>query len=276
MFDEIFIFNFFPTDVGEDVANIKGISTLKMLLINNIVGSDTRTLTPDEDLQSYFKQSYDDANSEENERSWDNEYRNDYNSVKHNHDLLREVMDIPERTRIVRNNKSEAVSISFAKRGNGTLFALANETETEAAILTPELVLGYFKADQDEKSHEGDAALDNKFEILRKRITAPHPAPKVEGRRADAIKIIEYLKESFPPERDYLHDLFDAIKDYDDLSDGELKYISQLRLSEDNLTEVVAELKQKFPVHYINVIKEKAEAIDKVSEIIMFTEDLRR
>lgn len=275
MFDEIFIFNFFPTDVGEDVANIKGISTLKMLLINNIVGSDTRTLTPDEDLQSYFKQSYDDANSEENERSWDNEYRNAYNSVKHNHDLLREVMEIPERTRIVRNNRSEAVSVSFAKRGNGTLFALAHDHEAEAAILTPELVLGYFKADQDEKSHEGDADLDKKFEILRERITAPHPVPKVEGRRADAIKIIEYLKESFAPERDYLHDLFDAIKDYDDLSDGELKYISQLRLSEENLAGAVAELKQKFPVHYINVIKERAEAIDKVSEIIMFTEDLR-
>lgn len=276
VFDEIFIYNFFPTDVGEDVANIKGISTLKMLLINNIVGSDTRTLTLDEDLQSYFKRSYDDANSEENERSWDNEYRNDYNSVKHNQDLLREVMEIPERTRIVRDNKPEAVSISFAKRGNGTLFALAYEHDTEAEILTPELVLGYFKAGQDEKSHEGDAELDKKFEILRKRITAPHPAPKIEGRRADAIKIIEYLKESYAPERDYLHDLFDAIKDYDDLSDGELKYISQLRLNEDNLADAVAELKQKFPVHYINVIKEKAEAIDKVSEIIMFTEDLRK
>lgn len=276
VFDEIFIYNFFPTDVGEDVANVKGISTLKMLLINNIVGSDTRTLTPDEDLQSYFKKSYDEANAEENERSWDNQYRNDYNQVKHNHDLLREVMEIPERTRIVRDSRPEAISVSFAKRGNGTMFALAHEVDEEAAILTPELVLGYFKADPEEKSHEGDPELDKKFEILRERITAPHPVPKVEGRRADAIKIIEYLKESYAPDRDYLHDLLDAIKHYDDLSDGELKYIAQLRLSEDNLVEAVSELKQKFPVHYINVIKEKAEAIDKVSEIIMFTEDLRK
>ena len=189
---------------------------------------------------------------------------------------MREVIEIPERTRIVREDRSEAVSISFAKRGNGTLFALANQNDEEAEIVTPELVLVYFKADQEEKSREGDANLDKKFEILRKRITAPHPAPKVEGRRADAIKIIDYLKESYVPERDYLHDLFDAIKDYDDLSDGELKYISQLRLTEDNLVNAVTELKQKFPVHYINVIKEKAEAIDKVSEIIMFTEDLRK
>ena len=131
-------------------------------------------------------------------------------------------------------------------------------------------------ADQNEKAKEGDPVLDKKFEVLRKRITAPYPAPKVEGRRADAIKIVEYLKESYIQERDYLYDLFDAIKDYDDLSDGELKYIAQLRLSDDNLKNAVEELKLKFPVHYINVIKEKAEAIDRVSEIIMFTEDLRK
>lgn len=276
VFDEIFIYNFFPTDIGEDVANIKGISTLKMLLINNIVGSDTRTLTPDEDLKSYFKKTYDEADSETNDRSWDNEYRNIYNSIKHNHTLLQEVENIPERTRIVREGRPETAAISFAKRGNGMLFAMAREHDLKAEIVAPELVLGYFKADQEEKSHEGDAVLDAKFEILRERITMPHPAPKVEGRRADAMKIVEFLKESYPPERDYLYDLHDVISKYDDLSDGELKFISQLRLNSDTLGETVNELKEKFPIHYIGVIKKKAEAVDNTSEIIMFTEDLRK
>jgi len=276
MFDNIYIYNFFPTDVGEDIANVKGISTLKMLLINNIVGSDTRTLTPDEDLKSYFKSTYDDANEASSERSWDNEYRNIYDAIKHDHALLKEVQSIPERTRIVRNNRSENVSISFAKRGNGILFALADEYDTEAEIVSPEFVLPHFKADRKEKAHEGDAQLDKKFEILRKRITTPHPLPKLQGRRADALKIVELLKETYSPERDYLFDLYDAIREFDDLSDGELKYISQLRLDEDNLGATVQELKQKFASHYLNVIKQKAEAIDSVSEIIMFTEDLRK
>lgn len=275
MFDKIYIYNFFPTDVGEDIANVKGISTLKMLLINNIVGSDTRTLTPDEDLKSYFKNTYNDADEASSERSWDNEYRNIYDAIKHNQALLQEVQSIPERTRIVRNGRSDNVSISFAKRGNGILFALANEHDSEAAIVSPEFVLPHFRADQDEKAHEGDAQLDQRFEILRKRITAPHPLPKIQGRRAEAIKIVDALKETYPPERDYLFDLYDAIREFDDLSNGELKYISQLRLDENNLAETVRELKQKFTPHYLNVIKQKAEAIDNVSEIIMFTEDLR-
>ncbi len=274
MFDKIYIYNFFPTDVGEDIANVKGISTLKMLLINNIVGSDTRTLTPDEDLRSYFKSTYNDADEAASERSWDNEYRNIYNSIKHDYALLKEVQKIPERTRIVRDNRSDNVSISFAKRGNGILFALADEYALEAEILSPEFVLPHFKAEHEEKAHEGDAQLDKKFEILRKRITAPHPLPKVQGRRADAIKVVEALKEAYSPERDYLFDLYDAIREFDDLSNGELKFIAQLRL--DDLDSAVRELKQKFTPHYLGVIKERAEAIDSVSEIIMFTEDLRK
>lgn len=276
MFDKIYVYNFFPTDVGEGIANVKGISTLKMLLINNIVGSDTRTLTPDEDLKSYFKSTYDDADSANSERSWDNEYRNIYNAIKHDHSLIKDVLNIPERTRIVRNGSSVNVSISFARRGNGILFALAGEYDLEAEIVSPEFVLPHFKADIDEKSQEGDAALDTKFEILRKRITAPHPLPKIQGRRADALKIIEALKEIYSPERNYLADLYDAIREFDDLSNGELKYIAQIRLDENNLGAAVQDLKQKFTPHYLGVIKEKAEAIDSVSEIIMFTEDLRK
>jgi len=276
MFDKIYIYNFFPTDVGEGIANVKGISTLKMLLINNIVGSDTRTLTPDEDLKSYFKSTYDDADEASSERSWDNEYRNIYNAIKHDRNLIKEVENIPERTRIVRSDRQENISISFARRGNGILFALAGEYDAEAEIVSPEFVLPCFKANSDEKSHEGDAELDKKFEILRKRITAPHPLPKIQGRRADALKIIEALKELYSPERNYLTDLYDAIREFDDLSNGELKYIAQIRLDENNLGESVQELKQKFTPHYLSVIKEKAEAIDGVSEIIMFTEDLRK
>lgn len=276
VYDSIYILNFFPTDVGASITNIKGIATLKMLLINNIVGSDTKTLTPDEDLQSYFKKQYSDADAESDVVSWDNEYRNVYNSIKHDNSLIREVLEIPERTRIVRFNHKENVSVSFAKRGNGVLFAIAHEKDEKAAIVVPELVLKHFYAEQGEKSSEGDEKLDRKFEILRNKIMEPHPLPKIEGRRADALKKIEFLKESYMQERDYLFDLYEAIKTFDDLSDGELKFIAQLELDENHLKKSVDEILEKFPPHYIGVIKERAESIDRVAEIIMFTEDLRR
>ena len=80
---------------------------------------------------------------------------------------------------------------------------------------------------------------------------------------------------AYPAEKDYLNDLINIIKTYDDLSDGELKYLAGLVVRVANASEIMVELKQKIPVHYIIQIKTRVEAIDAQAEIIMFTEDLR-
>lgn len=275
MFDNIYIYNFFPTDIGEENTLIKGISTLKMLLINNIVGSDTKTLTPDETLQSYFKKCYDEADEENNDRSLDNEYRNIYHSVKHNMDLIDEIYSIPERARIVRKGQKEACAISFAKRGDNTLFALAYSDIPQAQIVPADKVLNLFSADYEEKGYEYDEELDKKFKILRDEIRKPHPKIRLDKRRSEALNNLQQLLVICPAEKDYITDLIDVIKTYDDLSDGELKYLAALVVRKANADEIVVELKQKIPVHYIIQIKTRVEAIDSQAEIIMFTEDLR-
>lgn len=275
MFDSIYIYNFFPTDIGEENTLIKGISTLKMLLINNIVGSDTKTLTPDETLQSYFKKRYDEADEENNDRSWDNEYRNIYNSIKHNMDLIDEIHSIPERARIVRKGQNEACAISFAKRGDNTLFAIAYPDVPQAKIVPADKVLDLFSADYEEKGYEYDEELDKKFQILRDEIRKPHPKIRLDKRKSEALDNLQQLLAICPAEKDYITDLIDVIKTYDDLSDGELKYLAALVVRKANAAELVVELKQKIPVHYIIQIKTRVEAIDSQAEIIMFTEDLR-
>ena len=86
---------------------------------------------------------------------------------------------------------------------------------------------------------------------------------------------IEYFRDNFPQERDYLIDLLEAIKTFDDLSDGELKFLANLSLAKESHKELVEKVKNRIPIHYIVQIKRKVEAIDSQTEIIMFTEDLR-
>lgn len=275
MFDSIYIYNFFPTDIGEENTLIKGISTLKMLLINNIVGSDTKTLTPDETLQSYFKKCYDEADQQNNDRSWDNKYRNIYNSIKHNMDLIDEIYSIPERARIVRKEQRDACAISFAKRGDNTLFAIAYSDVPQAKIVPADKILDLFSATYEEQGYEYDEKLDKKFQILRDEIRKPHPKIRLDKRKSEALENLQQLLTICPVEKDYIIDLIDVIKSYDDLSDGELKYLAALVVRKNNAAEIVLELKQKIPIHYIIQIKSRVEAIDSQTEIIMFTEDLR-
>jgi len=274
MFDKIYIFNFFPTDIGESNTLIKGISTLKMLLINKIVGSDTKTLTPDETLQSYFKRQYEEASREQNEKSWDADYKNVYDSFKHNTKLIDEIKKIPERVRIVRKNKIEPCVISFAKRGNNTLFAAAFP-DGEAKVLPADYVLRYFKANQDEKPYDSDPDLDARFAFLRDEIKRPHAKIRLDKRRGQALDNLEKMIVACPTEKDYLNDLKEIISTFDDLSDGELKYLSMLRITRQNALELSKEIKTKIPAHYIIQIKKRVESIDSQTETIMFTEDLR-
>ena len=275
MFDKIYIFNFFPTDIGEENTLIKGISTLKMLLINNIVGSDTKTLTPTETLQSYFKRQYKEASQEQSDKSWDVDYRNVYNSIKHNFDLIATTLDIPERVRIVRKDRPEPCAVSFAKRGNNSLFAFSINGE-EATIVSPDSALKYFKAEQDEKAYECDSDLDSKFKALRDEIKKPYPKVTLDKRKGQAIDSLEQLKVACPAEKNYICDLLEVIRSYDDLSDGELKYLAMLKVTASKANEIVSDLKVKIPVHYIIQIKQKVESIDAQTETIMFTEDLRK
>ena len=54
MFDKLYIYNFFPTEIGEAEVNLKRITGIKKLLFNAIFGEDTKVLTGDETLGKSF------------------------------------------------------------------------------------------------------------------------------------------------------------------------------------------------------------------------------
>ena len=56
MFDKLYIYNYFPTDIGEQETRTKQISTLKMAMIHAIMGEDTKVLTSDEQVNAFFKE----------------------------------------------------------------------------------------------------------------------------------------------------------------------------------------------------------------------------
>ena len=45
MFDKLFIYNFFPTRIGETEVNLRKITGIKKLMFNAIFGEDTKVLT---------------------------------------------------------------------------------------------------------------------------------------------------------------------------------------------------------------------------------------
>jgi len=271
VFDKLFIYNFFPTETGESEIRIQQISTLKMRLINSVVGSDTKTLTDDERLQSFFKDEYKKAEDKNETLSWDAIHKEAYDQAKKDKESFDEALRIKPRSRVVRGGQETPAIVAFGKKGEHAVFVL--KELKDPSIVAAEMALKYFKANKEEKGKEADKQYDEVFKLVRDLLFEKHPLPSISGRRAESLKVIKVIEENLPRAKDYCQDLAQIIKKYDGINEGDLKSIAQLSVV--NFEKAYEELKEIVPQHQIDSITERATRLEGEYETIVLSEDIR-
>ncbi len=273
VFEKLFIYNCFPTEVGEDEVRIKQISTLKMRLINSVMGSDVRTLTADEKLQSFFEDEYRKAEEQNETRSWDAVHREAYDQAKRDPALFEEALNIKPRSRVIREQQKKSAIVAFGKKGTHAVFAVKESADLAPAIVATEVALNYFVAEKDERGAEADKQYDEVFKLVRNTLFEKHPLPPIKGRRADALKVVKVIEEGVPKAKDYCRDLALVIKKYDGINEGDLKGITQLSVRD--LEAAYATLQEIVPRHHIAAISERVARLEGEYETIVLSEDIR-
>jgi superfamily II DNA or RNA helicase len=270
VFDNIFVFNFFPTLIGEQETRIKQISTLKMNLINAIIGSDTKHLTQEEELKSYFKTEFDLAYMSQEELSWDAKHIENYNIAKKDNDLMFKIKDIPRRTRIKRISEEFEGTVVFGKKGNDSVFAL-QEKNSDSQIVSVEQALPLFLSNKSEKSYEVNKDFSETLALIRETLFSKNAVPQIKGRRQKAIEKLNAIKANFPSLANYSKDLIKIIRDYDDISEGALKDLAELRVSPE------ATLKERLNLiiseSVVRNTLSKAERSDTAQEVILMVQE---
>lgn len=271
VFDNLFIYNFFPTETGETQIRIKQISTLKMRLINAVVGSDTKTLTDDEKLQSFFKDEYRKAEAQNEQLSWDAIHRENYDRAIRDKTAFDEALKIGARSRVIRTGQKSQAMVAFGKKGGYAVFAL--KEDEKPTMVSAEVALDYFKAEKEEKGFKADTQYDEIFKLVRDHLFEKHPLPPISGRRKDALSVIKIIENKLPEAKDYCRDLEQIIRKYDGINEGDLKDISQLSLS--NMEAAFMKLQDIVPQYQVNSIHERASKIESEYETIILSEDIR-
>jgi len=163
VFEHLYIFNFFPTEVGEAETRTKEISTLKMAMIHAIMGEDTKALTKDEEIQSFFAERYRKELSKTETASWDTPYRRLLDQLKGT-ELYKEALLIPHRARIARHTEKPRFGVMmFGKKGNDFVFKIASGNEI--TMLNAELALSMFEAQQNEPPFAVDESFDASYQF---------------------------------------------------------------------------------------------------------------
>jgi hypothetical protein len=269
MFDKILILNFFPTPTGETEVKIKLISTLKILLINSIIGSDTKHLTDSESLRTFFKNSFDEELIKFEDESWDTKHLNNYFKFKHNQNYIDVLNAIPRRSRLAREAKSNFDSIVFAKKNDDVIFMAKNNIRIDH--IGPEVALNVFIAEDKEKGFQVSKELNLSVSDYVESITTYKESAEITGKRSETLKVLKFLMIKHNEESLYLKDLVKIIQDYDDLSEGLFKDILNLDLKNDS---IIKDLKQIVPETLVKNIISKADKLNENKEIIMMIEEL--
>lgn len=267
VFDELYIYNYFPTDVGEAETRTKEISTLKMAMIHAIMGEDTKALTKEEDLQAYFKDHYRKEFARSEETSWDTPYRKLLNSVRGT-EVYEQAMEVPHRARTARNiDKSTKGVLMFGRKGDDFVFKIG-DTMTTPVMIPAEEAIALFEAEKDEKPVD----LSHDFDVVYQKVKASLFSGDVTERNEkdliNALAKLKILMKNQLLSKDYLSDLLQVIK-ADALSGYEIRYINQLAPKD------AAKLPLQIPTEYLARIINSQNKVDDNEETLILSEELQ-
>ena len=279
VFDELFIYNFFPSDIGEQETHTKSISTIKVHIFNALLGDDTKKLTTEEELKSYYSDKFNEAKSQEESESSITKYKNTWNSIKLNKDLLEKVeTEAVNKSKIARKSPNETKGVVlYGKRGETSVFCLKQDNNNETEFIGSEKALALFQANQNTQGGEVSKEYQKQFEEVRDHLYKNNTHKSVPDKgRQEAIARLKILvnKLESSSQRNYCQDLIESIYDLDALADSELKLIRNIIIGDDPLS-AYKELNERIPIEYIANIRRAADATRNESSMLILTEELK-
>lgn len=267
VFDELYIYNYFPTDVGEAETRTKEISTLKMAMIHAIMGEDTKALTKDEEVKAFFKERYRKEFAKSEEASWDTPYRKLLNSLKGT-EVYEHAMALPHRARTARAiQKPHKGVLMFGKKGDDFVFKIG-DTEQKPCMISAEEAIGLFETDDKEKPVDLSKAFDKVYQQVKSSLFTNDEKEKNEKELLKALSKVKILIKDKILDKDYLSDLLEVIK-ADALSGYEIRYINQLTLKE------AKNLPEKITSEYLARIITCQNKVDDSEETLILSEELQ-
>lgn len=268
MFDELYIYNYFPTDVGEAETRTKEISTLKMAMIHAIMGEDTKALTKEEELQAFFKERYNKELKLSEERSWDATYRALLNQLKGT-DAYNEALKITHRAKSGRDcDKPMKGVLLFGKKGNDFVFKIGNNSTDDPQLLTTEQALSLFEANENEEPQKVSDKFDAVYQNIKSKLFRGTSSDKNEKEKLKAMDKLKHIKATQSLDADYIEDLIRVVES-DGLSGYEIRFINSLAPKD------YCRLPKEIDQNYLNRIISTSNSIDDGDEVLILAEELQ-
>jgi superfamily II DNA/RNA helicase len=267
VFDEIYIYNYFPTSIGEIETRAKEISTLKMAMINAIIGEDTKVLTGDIELRSFFAEQYKKMANASEVESWETKYRELLDKAKNTREY-ETALNIPHRSRISRTvDKSRKGVLMFGRKKDTCVFKISGDL-LDSEVLAEEDAFRLFEADIIEQAKPVSKSFDAVYQNIKQGLFKNTVTERTDRQKREVLDKINVISKSGKLSSDYMRDLQYAVE-IGALSGLSMQHIRQLKPGE--YTALPQEIEQDF----LDRVSRMARDVDEGKASIILSEELR-
>ncbi len=288
VFDELWIYNFFPTERGADINRSKEIAIQKMTLIHKALGEDVKIFDPDEEPQASGLFEKLNPNPDKlGQEDISTKLRREMEEIREKYpDLVEKVHKFPQRLKTAKPApENEPARMVLAKRkGLNMLFVSSNGEET--GIISTEEAINGLKCSPDTPrlpASKNFWELYDQTRHFKPRSNRPATSPFVSKTIGSLEELYRWLNQTpgeklsgqirdVPALRRFITNLLEDLRTYLTLP----KYtqrILQRKENEpmENFAQRVEKLRNIMGTDYLDKIKERASRIEE--EIIVAVEN---
>jgi len=283
VFDNLYIYNFFPTVKGEDYVKSREIATEKMFLIHNTLGEDTKIFEPDEEpsASKLFKRINENPNNIE-EESFQTKIRQLYaDIVSSSPEVIQRISELPPRIKVAKTFAQSGL-IVFIKKGLGLFIRGILEKGAKPEELVFENVLSSIQCDKDSPAVPFSAPFwDNYYKIRESKENSGPPSSEISIEKRALNNVSTLLQGDIPELEPYLvfiRNLREDILEYKTLSDYTLRRLANLNSTDKDKSKVsktvkeLEQLQKELGSEYLKKIKARLGQVS--TEVVIAIENI--
>lgn len=285
VFENLYIYNFFPTLKGSEQVKNREIAENKMFMIHSTLGEDSKIFSSGENPTPAGLFTKLQQNPEENEsESFITTIRRLYYDVKIKHpEVIEKIKKLPSRIKVAKRYKENDLLV-FIRKGRPLFVRGTINEEKEARDLNMEEVLERIKATPEEKSVPRSAVFwenyNNTKIIDQKSQYSSQMAIETKSfnNLNTLLQNIENYNEEVQDFAPFMRTLLDDLTDYQTLSTYTLRRIADLPTTSDSknaskeIIESLNELKNNLGLDYLDKIKSASKS--NTQEVVIAVENI--
>jgi len=250
VYNELFIYNFFPSVKGSDFVRSREIAQHKMFMIHNALGEDARIFDVDEEpTASSLREKMNQNPEEEGEVNTITRIRNLYATLEQNHpEVITRIKQLPARIKAAKMHLE--YSLSALRRKGTSLFAQVMDSKDVLNIrdIDFEDLLKLVECNIDEPSVKLSSSFWSLYEEIKQytpKYSAGLKDQSLESKAVTNLKLSLHYLDSTAEYRDFIQTLITDLRQYHTLSTASIRRIggNTLENTQKSIADFLNEIK---------------------------------